>query len=112
MDPVDDMDMLTGSNSALQQDCNLGKVNNILFLKFIYRYFFFTKYSAQVVVPGLRRRHLGKSGLKVEHNTKYILLFSILLQRKLCINSFILCIHFVGCSFVFRLFQQPTKYKA
>jgi len=45
MDPVDDMDMLTGSNSALQQDCNLGKV----------------------VVPGLRRRHLGKSGLKVSN---------------------------------------------
>ena len=47
MDEMDmeSMDILTGSNPTIQPDCNmLGKG----------------------VIPGLRYRHLGKSGLKVK----------------------------------------------
>ena len=42
---MESMDILTGSNPTIQPDCNmLGKG----------------------VIPGLRYRHLGKSGLKVK----------------------------------------------
>ena len=55
MDEMDmeSMDILTGSNPTIQPDCNmLGKG----------------------VIPGLRYRHLGKSGLKVTN-------FNCLLSR-------------------------------
>jgi len=46
MEDMDGMDILTGSNPTMQPDCNmLGKG----------------------VIPGLRYRHLGKSGLKVSN---------------------------------------------
>ena len=43
MDAMEDMDILTGSNPAIQQDCSL---------------------LGKGVITGLRQRHLGKSGLK------------------------------------------------
>lgn len=46
MEELDGMDILTGSNPAIQSDPQLmGK--------------------GEKIVPGLRYRHLGKSGLKV-----------------------------------------------
>ena len=60
MDEMDmeSMDILTGSNPTIQPDCNmLGKG----------------------VIPGLRYRHLGKSGLKVKKSLSLpviILMFS------------------------------------
>ena len=49
LDGMDSCDILTGSNPAMQPDCHmLGKG----------------------VVPGLRYRHLGKSGLKVDNHHK------------------------------------------
>lgn len=48
------LDILTGSNPALQPDCHiLGKG----------------------VLPGLRYRHLGKSGLKVNNSTFFVFSF-------------------------------------
>ena len=44
MEELDGMDILTGSNPAIQPECHL---------------------LGKGVVPGLRYRHLGKSGLKV-----------------------------------------------
>ena len=53
------LDILTGSNPALQPDCHiLGKG----------------------VLPGLRYRHLGKSGLKVNNTGSHIYLFLFFLQ--------------------------------
>ena len=43
MDAMEDMDILTGSNPAIQQDCSL---------------------LGKGVITGLRQRQLGKSGLK------------------------------------------------
>jgi len=46
MDAMEDMDILTGSNPLIQPDCNM---------------------LVKGVIPGLRQRHLGKSGLKVSN---------------------------------------------
>lgn len=59
MEELDGMDMLTGSNPAIQPECHmLGKG----------------------VVPGLRYRHLGKSGLKVTFVCLHQYIYTFLLK--------------------------------